>query len=159
MLSPPTRLDAHTPLSMGLRPRLPAAASSPLHSKSSSWRPRGDQVLNRCTPDVSGTCSRPSTRADCCRRLRGSTLTRPYSMGLRPRLPAAAASPLHSMPSGWRSREDQVLRSLRFGRVGFSWATSSIQILFPRRVGDLGAWHSQDWCVSPEKTPHMQAFL
>ena len=40
--------------------------------------------------------SRPGTpTAKCCRRLRGSTLAPTLSMGLRPRLPAAAATPLY----------------------------------------------------------------
>ena len=38
----------------------------------------------------------------CCRRLRGSTLTLNFSMGLRPRLSAAAAARLYSNPLGWR---------------------------------------------------------
>ena len=39
-----------------------------------------------------------SRSARCCRRLRGSTLNAQLSMGSRPRLSAAAASRLHSIP-------------------------------------------------------------
>ena len=68
------------PFSMGLRPRLSAAAASRLYSNPPGWR-FGD---------------------GCCRRLRGSTLTLSFSMGLRPRLSAAAASAAYWNPRGWR---------------------------------------------------------
>ena len=48
----------------------------------------------------------------CCRRLRGSTLALNFSMGLRPRLSAAAASAALLEPPGWRFG-DRCCRRLR----------------------------------------------
>ena len=89
--------------SMGLRPRLSAVAASAAY-----WNPRlalrGDHTPSNCRPCVV-SCFQGQRSwvgwcfgARCCRRLRGSTLTLNFSMGLRPRLSAVAASAAYWNP-------------------------------------------------------------
>ena len=103
VLSPPTRLDYNAELFHGLTPTAKCGRRIRGLLEAPGWR-CGDHTPSNCRPCVVSCFQGQRSWVGwccgewCCRRLRGSTLTLKFSMGLRPRLSADAASRLTGSP-------------------------------------------------------------